>query len=165
MRTAFHPFHRPRHRFLIEPGRRDVPEFYVVEGLVRAFFQTDGGREHTLQLAEEGWWTSDYGAYFSGEAARLSLECLEDCRLLYVSYPDCADLCRRFPELEAFWHAKLRGGYVAQQRRTLDLLSLDAQGRYDRLLARRPGLLQRLPKTQLATYLGVSRETLSRLGR
>ncbi|MFV0565831.1 MAG: hypothetical protein ACK5NB_08370 [Flavobacteriaceae bacterium] len=72
-------------------------------------------------------------------------------------------MCAELQKIEHFFRIKSNLGYVALQRRILSLLNKDAKGRYEQLMELYPSLLQRVPKTILASYLGVSRETLSRL--
>jgi CRP-like cAMP-binding protein len=66
-------------------------------------------------------------------------------------------------KIEHFFRKKSSNGYIALQRRILSLLNSNAKERYEQFISQYPTLLQRLPKTLIASYLGVSRETLSRL--
>ena len=111
----------------------------------------------------EDWWVSDYQAFFLHKEATLSITCLEDCQLLAISYDDKEKLCDELPKINTFVRKKSNMGDIALQKRILSLLSNDARTRYEQFLELYPSLLQRLPKSLIASYLGVSRETLSRL--
>ena len=111
----------------------------------------------------EDWWVTDYQAHFKKETATINVDCLEDCEILCLSLENREKLCSELQKIEHFFRIKSNFGYVALQRRILSLLDKDAKGRYEQLIELYPILLQRVPKTILASYLGVSRETLSRL--
>ena len=85
---------------------------------------------------------------------------MEDCQLLAISYEDKEKLCDELPKINTFVRKKSNMGYIALQKRILSLLSNDARTRYEQFLELYPSLLQRLPKSLIASYLGVSRETL-----
>src|SRR5690606_24663556 len=118
---------------------------------------------HILAFAMEDWWDNDFQAYYTQSPATLSLVCLEDTEVLCLSLDNYRALCGGLPKIEHFFLEKTIYGFLAAQRRILSLLTSSAQKRYEQLIRQHPALLQRVPKTQLAAYLGVSRETLSRL--
>jgi CRP-like cAMP-binding protein len=91
------------------------------------------------------------------------VDCIEASELLCLSLQNRELLCARMHKMEHFFRVKLSAGYVALQRRILSMLNSTARERYDQLLELHPALLQKVPKTLIAAYLGVSRETLSRL--
>ena len=152
-----------KHQFLIQNGSEVHHEHFVLKGLLRAYYTNDQGKEHILQFAMENWWVSDYQAFFKHTHATINVDCLEDCEILSLSFDDRELICRKIPSVGHFFRIKANLGYVALQRRILSLLDQDAKGRYEQLLELYPNLLQRVPKTTLVAYLGVSRETLSRL--
>lgn len=93
----------------------------------------------------------------------MSLECLEDTEVLCFSFEDYKKLCDGLQKMERFFLEKANFGFIAAQRRIISWLTSSAQERHEQLLKQYPTLIQRVPKSQLAAYLGVSRETLSRL--
>lgn len=111
----------------------------------------------------EDWWETDFLAFYTKTKATMSLQCLEDTRVLCISLENYRKLCSGLQKTEHFFLRKATSGHIASQQRILSLLSSNAKERYDQLLKRHPSLFQRVPKTLLASYLGVSRETLSRL--
>lgn len=160
---CFIPKKLKKHQFLIQNGSEVRHEYFVLQGLLKAYYTNDQGKEHILQFAMENWWISDYQAFFKHQKATINVDCLEDCQVLCLSFDDREKICREVPQMSHFFRIKANLGYVALQRRILSLLDQDAKGRYEQLLELYPSLLQRVPKTILAAYLGVSRETLSRL--
>lgn len=154
-----------KHQYLIQAGSPVTHDFWVVKGLAKAYFTDEEGKDHIMQFAMEDWWVSDYEAYFNQTRASYHVDCLEPVEVLCLSLQDRDRLCADLQKMEHFFRKKSNQGYVALQQRILSLLSVDAAGRYAQLVQRYPMLLQRVPKTLIAAYLGVSRETLSRLQR
>lgn len=152
-----------KHQFLVQEGESVPNDFFVLRGCLKAYHTNQAGKEHILQFALPDWWITDYQAYFKEAKATISVDCLEDSELLCLSLQNREQLCRQMHKMEHFFRMKLSAGYVALQQRILSLLNGSAKERYDELLELYPALFQKVPKTLIAAYLGVSRETLSRL--
>ncbi|MBE9584305.1 Crp/Fnr family transcriptional regulator [Mucilaginibacter sp. JRF] len=152
-----------KHQFVIQEGDKVIYNYYVVSGLLKLVHTDASAKQHIMAFAMEDWWESDLLAYYTQTPATMSLECIEDTEVLSLSLQNFRTLCAALPKIEHFFLEKSIYGYIASQRRILELMTSTAQERYEQLLKQRPALLQRVPKTQLAAYLGVSRETLSRL--
>ncbi|BDD10844.1 hypothetical protein FUAX_32760 [Fulvitalea axinellae] len=101
--------------------------------------------------------------FVKGTVAKTSVDCLEDCELLYITRDNREKLTSEMHKMERFWAKKSKLGRIAQQNRILSLLKNSARERYDFLMSQYPQLIHRIPKKLIASYLGVSRETLSRL--
>ena len=163
VQQAFRPIKRRKHQFLVQEGDPVRYDYWVLKGCLKAYYLDESGKEHILQFATEGWWITDFDAYFNQGVAQINIDCLEDCRLLAVTLEERNALCQDLHKLEHFWRIKSNFGYIALQKRILSLLRYSAKERYEQLAACYPDWLQRIPKRLLASYLGVSRETLSRL--
>ena len=149
--------------FLIEVGNSVKYAYFVVSGLLKLVYSDEEGRESIVSFAMEDWWESDYQAYFNKTKATLSLQCLEDTEMYCLALDDYHKLCTSMPKMQYFFLEKATRGHIGSQQRIISLLTQSAKERYDHLLNRYPALFQRVSKTLLASYLGVSRETLSRL--
>lgn len=160
--SHFVPKKLKKHQFLVQEGNAVKQDFFVVKGLLKASFTNDEGKEHILQFAMEDWWISDYQAYFKETNASLNINCLEDVEVLCLSLSNREKLCADLHKIEHFFRRKSNFGYIALQQRILSLMNNNAKQRYEELLNQNPALFQRVPKTLIASYLGVSRETLSR---
>ena len=152
-----------KNQYVIQTGQSAPSEYFVVKGCLRAFFVDEQGKEHIVQFATENWWISDFKAYFTKGTAQHNIHCLEDCILLELSLSDRERLWNEFHSVSEFFRKQLTGGFVALQRRVQSYLSRDTKARYHAFLKQYPDLSQRIPKKHIASFLGVSRETLSRL--
>jgi CRP/FNR family transcriptional regulator, cyclic AMP receptor protein len=152
-----------KHSIIVQPGDTVKYEYFVLKGLIKTFMIDDAGKEHIWQFAMENWWATDYSAYLTGQPSSFIVQCLEDVEVLCLAHTDRELLCRQIHSFEHFWRMKVTSGFLSQQKRIMALLQNDAQSRYQQLLEQYPSLFQRVPKAQIAAYLGVSRETLSRL--
>ena len=151
-----------KHQFLIQEGDNVTNDYFVVKGLLKAYHIDKEDKEYILQFAMEDWWITDYQAYFSQSKATLNIDCIEEVEVLCLSLHNRDKICAELHKIEHFFRRKSNMGYVALQRRILSMLNSNAKERYEQLLSQYPNLFQRVPKTLIASYLGVSRETLSR---
>ncbi|HBG41307.1 MAG TPA: Crp/Fnr family transcriptional regulator [Porphyromonadaceae bacterium] len=152
-----------KHQIIIHEGDYVQYDFYVVKGLMKSSHTNPEGKEHMIQFALENWWITDPQAFHNSTKATLNVDCLEDTKVLAISLENREKLCKELQKMEYFFLKKTTAGYIALQKRILCLISSTATERYYNLLAQYPGLIQRIPKQMVASYLGVSRETLSRL--
>jgi CRP-like cAMP-binding protein len=160
---AFDPMAIAKKSYLIQKDQRVTAEYLVVEGCLKTFAFDDDGKEYIVQFATENWWVSDYPAYLKQGAGEMSVQALEPCVLLKLTFQSRQHLCKAVPKMSVFFGAKALSGYAAAQRRALTLLRNNAREKYLCLLEQYPELFQRIPRKTIAHYLGVSRETLSRL--
>lgn len=154
-----------KHQFLIQAGDYVQNDYLVIKGLLKAYHTNKEGKEYILQFAMEDWWITDYQAYFNQTKATLNIDCIEEVDLLCLTRHNRDKICAELHKIEHFFRRKSNTGYIALQRRILAMLNYNAKEQYTQLLAQYPDLFQRVPKTLIASYLGVSRETLSRFTR
>lgn len=149
--------------FIINENDKVDDVYFIISGLVKLSFNDSEGKEHIISFAMEDWWETDYAAFYTQSKATQSLQCLEDTEVLKLSFAAYQQLLIKLPKMTDFFLKKAIGGHISNQRRILSLMTMSAKERYEQFLKYYPTLIQRLPKTILSAYLGVSRETLSRL--
>ena len=152
-----------KREFLIQEGENVKHVYFVVSGLLKLIYRDELGREFIVSFAMEDWWESDYLAFYAKTNATMSLQCLEDTEAYCITLESYHQLCAGLQKMEHFFLEKANRGHIGSQQRIIAFLTLSAKERYEHLLKRYPLLLQRVPKTLIASYLGVSRETLSRI--
>lgn len=152
-----------KHQYLIHEGDEVKYDFLAISGIYKVFYLDNQGKEYIVQFAQENWWMSDYYAFFKQQKAEMYIECLEEGEVICLTLDSREKLAADLHQMEHFFRIKLTNGYVALQQRIKLLLSSNPQQRYEEFAKSYPSLLQKIPKKLIAEYLGVSRETLSRL--
>lgn len=148
---------------IISEGDKVNCEYFVIQGCLKTFYINSDLKMFILQFALPCWWASDYNALYSGQPATLSVDCITNTEVLCLSNEAREKLCNELHVIEHFFRWRTNMGYVASQKRLLSFMSTDVKHRYEQLLRQYPQLYQFVPKNLIAAYLGVSRETLSRL--
>jgi CRP-like cAMP-binding protein len=161
--SHFHLRSFKKKEFLITKGDSNVDCYYIVSGLLKLIYDDENGNEYIVSFSMEDWWESDFIAFFTNAKATMSLQCIENTDVFCISIENYEKLCAALQKKEHFLLKKSNSGHIASQRRILSFMTSSAKERYDLLLKQHPSLFQRVNKTMLASYLGVSRETLSRL--
>lgn len=161
--SHFKPLSFQKGQMVISAGDMVDCEYFVIEGCLKTFYINDDLKLFVLQFAMATWWASDYYALYGGTKATFSVDCITDAELLCLTSADREKLCKEIHAIEYFFRWRTNKGYVAAQNRLLSFMNNDAKARYEALLAMYPQLYNLVPKSLIAAYLGVSRETLSRL--
>ena len=157
-KEAFHKGHT-----IIREGNSVDCEYFVLSGCLKSFFISDDQKMFILQFAMPTWWASDYNALYNHTKATVNLDCITDCEVLCLTNDDREKLCNELHNVEHFFRWRTNKGYVAVQKRLISFMSKNVKYRYAELLELYPELYNLVPKNLIAAYLGVSRETLSRL--
>ncbi|HEY0652050.1 MAG TPA: Crp/Fnr family transcriptional regulator [Chryseosolibacter sp.] len=148
---------------LIGQGDEVNCEYFVLSGCLKSFFINAEMKMFILQFAMPTWWTSDYNALYNHTKATISVDCVTDAKVLALSNEDREKVCKEIHEVEHFFRWRTNKGFVAVQKRLLSFMNNNVKYRYEELLQQYPELYNLVPKNLIAAYLGVSRETLSRL--
>lgn len=154
-----------KHQIVLHQGDIAQYDFFVLKGLMRVSRWDLDGKEHILQFGVENGWITDTEAFHHKTRSTLTIDCLEDTETFSLTLGNKEKLGSELPKMQAFFLKRTTGEYIALQKRILCFLSSNASDRYHHLLTQYPGLFQRIPKTMIASYLGVTRETLSRLSK
>jgi len=166
-RELFHSllkFRRVRKRtYLLQDG--DICDFeaYIVKGCIRTYYLSDDGTETILSFAVEDWWVSDPYSFTTQTPSNMFIESLEDCELLVIDHKSKATLYEKIPKFETLFRLLIQRSLFALQKRFHSLVSQTAEQRYLAFLEKYPQVVQRVPQNQIARYLGVSPEFLSKV--
>jgi len=151
-------------QYVLQEG--DVCKYiaFVEKGLLRSYMINEKGQEHINQFAFEGWWIADQFSYLTGEPSKYNIEAMEDCELLLLSKQAEEQMLQQIPKLERYFRILLQNSLVATQKRLASSLSQSAEERYHELIQDCPSTLpHRIPQHMLASFLGITPETLSRI--
>ena len=148
---------------IIKPNKKVDYKFYVLKGCLRSYFIDLEDIEHTVQFAVEDWWIGDYPAYFSGNKSTLNVECLEDCTLLRIKKADWEKLYKEIPKLESYARIQLERGLASTHQKHINSYTMSTKAKYEHFIASYPQFAQRVKNYHIASYLGITPESLSRI--
>jgi CRP/FNR family transcriptional regulator, anaerobic regulatory protein len=152
-----------RKEFLFQQGIKCEIEAFVISGSFRIFYVDTKGLEHVLYFAFPDWWIGDIASFNTGEPAALNAQALEESVVLSIDPKAKEELFRKIPALERLFRLITQKHLTVVQKRLLLSYSAPAAERYQELLKRSPGIEQLVPQHQIASYLGILPESLSRL--
>jgi CRP-like cAMP-binding protein len=164
-RSFFAPKKLRKRQYLLQEGDVCKHVAFVEKGLLRAFTVDEKGIEHIMQFAFEGWWMADQYSFLTGEPSHYNIEAIEDCELLLLSRKAEEEMMEQVPKLERYFRMLLQNNLIATQRRLASSLSETAEKRYNELISSCPSIPERVPQHMMASYLGITPETLSRVRR
>lgn len=163
-------FHSALHRktikkktFLLQQGQICDFEAYIIKGCIKIYYLDKEGNEVILLFAVEDWWVSDIDSFSNQSTSNLFIETLEDCELFVLNYADKKRLYQQVPKLERMFRLMVQRAYVVLQQRFFATISQPAEERYLDFLKRYPSIPQRVAQHQIAAYLGISPEFLSKI--
>ena len=148
---------------LIRQGQNVNKIYFVIDGCLRSYCIDKNGKEHTLQFAIKNWWISDYIAIHNKEPATLTVECLTESSAIEFNAKELGGIFTLFPEYEPFQRNLLERHVVSLHKRILNQLQLTASQRYDLFLEQYPDIEQYARNYHIASYLGITQESLSRI--
>ena len=143
----------------------DVCRFiaFVEKGALRSYSIDEKGGEHIIQFALEGWIISDLYSFLTEEPATYTIDALEDSELVLISKSAHEELLKILPKYETWIRLQITGAYIAMQRRLTSIISLSLEERYAAFTSIYPQIVQRVPQHMIASYMGLTPETLSRV--
>lgn len=136
---------------------------FVLKGCFKMYAVDDKGNQHNLQFAAENDWIMDIGSFHSGKASKLFIEALEPAEILQIEQQDLYFLYNNIPKLNIIFKVIIENKFIELQNRVLQNISSTGQQRYLNFLEQYPKLAQRIPNTQIASYLGITPEFLSKI--
>jgi CRP-like cAMP-binding protein len=162
-KSFFSPKKLRKRQYILQEG--DVCKYiaFVERGMLRSYTIDEKGAEHIMQFAFEGWWISDHFSFLTGEPAIYNIDALEESELLLLSRPAEEQLLQKIPKFEKYFRILLQNSLIATQMRLISSLSQRAEERYQQLINGCPTILQRVPQHMMASFLGITPETLSRI--
>lgn len=162
IKRLFIPEKVKKGEFLLREGEMSRYSIFVASGCLRTYTIDDRGKEHILQFSPENWWTGDM-SFTSNVPSRVFIDALEDSEVLLSELSALQKLNEYIPESAVHYQAALQKSMESKAHRIISSLSATAEERYSDFLKKYPSLVQRVPQHMIASYLGISPETLSRI--
>lgn len=164
-KSSFRPKRMLKRQFFLQEGNvcRDVA--FVEKGALCSYSLDAKGNQHVIRFAFDGWWVADLQSFFTEKPSTFHIEVLEECELLLLEREKHEELIQEIPSYERYHRIILQNAYVALQQRVENALGRTAEEKYARLMEYKPDLIHRVPLNLVASYLGITSETLSRVRR
>jgi CRP-like cAMP-binding protein len=161
--TPFVARHFRKRQMLLNEGEICRHYSFIVSGCVRMYALDDKGNEHNIQFGAENDWITDFASFHTRKPSLLHIQAIEETSMLQIEQPDLYRLYINIPKLDRIFKVITENKYVELQNRVLQNLSATAEARYLNFLETYPTLSARLPNTQIASYLGITPEFLSKI--
>src|SRR5262245_21150116 len=165
MKRLFRPATLRSGDFLQRAGEVPTHAAFVASGCLRTYVIDAKGREHIVQFASTNWWAGDTPSAVAGTPSLYFIDAIEESAVLLIDPPSHQQLVDRVPGYAASYRAGLQRHVAAKNERIVSSLSASAEERYLEFMTTYPTIAERVPQWMLASYLGVSPETVSRIRR
>jgi len=159
----FKPKKLRKRQYFLQEG--DVCKYigFILKGSARTFTVDEKGHENVLKLSLENWWLADFESFYLLTPSRFNIEALEDMEILQTTNVQIEEYLKHIPAFSTMANVINQNYTIANQKRMQAAFSYTAEERYDDLISNYPQFLQRFPQNMIASYLGLSPETLSRI--
>ena len=150
-------------QYVVQQGDICKNSGFIINGCTRTFHVDDDGQEQTVMFSTENWWASEIGSFVTQTPSDYNVQCVENTELIQISFDEQETLFRKIPKLERFFRLILEKAFVASQKRIVRNFSLTAKDQYLHFLKEYPELDNRIPQYMIASYLGITKEFLSKI--
>jgi CRP-like cAMP-binding protein len=152
-----------KRQYFLQEGDVCRYEAFILKGCLRTYEVDENGNEHVLSFGVENWWVGDLYSFIADVPSSYNIDALENSELLYLDRPTQELLYEEVPKFERYFRLLIQNAFVATQRRVISTISKPAEERYLEFLEKYPALDLRIPQHQIASYLGITPESLSRI--
>jgi len=161
--NAYHLHQVKKKDFFLKEGTQCKLQGFVVGGTFRVFYTDKKSLEHVLYFAFKDWWMGDIASFFDDNPTKLNAQAMEDSWVLVIGREETEQLFKDVPKLERLFRIITQRTLSVLQKRFFLTVSANAEERYQELINRHAGIEQLVPQHQIASYLGILPESLSRM--
>jgi len=164
-RGLFIPKKIRKRQYILQQGDVSKYSVFVEKGLLRSYLIDEKGTELIMQFAPEGWWIGDMYSSFTGEISEYNIDAIEDTETLLLPNAAYEQLMQQAPVFERYFRLLVQNSFIALQRRFKGNIVLNAEEKYKNFMGLYPNIVQRVPQHHIASFLGITPESLSRIRR
>lgn len=150
-------------QYLLQEGDTWKYHAFITRGCLRTYSVDEKGQEHIIYFSIENWWTGDKESLMLNQPSKYNIDAVEDCEVVLFTNSNFELICREIPPFNDMVNVILQRSFVASQSRIHAAISYTAEEKYLNFINKYPGFATRIPQSMIASYLGISPETLSRV--
>jgi CRP-like cAMP-binding protein len=152
-----------KRQYLLQEGNICKHETFIVKGLARIYEADEKGNEHIVQFGLEDWWVGDMYSFLTETPSIYNIDCIEQTEVFQITKDSMETLYMKVPKMERHFRIMVQNAFTASTRRVSSSLAKNALDRYLEFIEQYPQIEQRVPNHQIASYLGITPQSLSRI--
>jgi CRP-like cAMP-binding protein len=152
-----------KRQYLLQEGEINRHETFIVKGVTRTYEVDEKGQEHIVQFGLEDWWVGDLYSFLTETPSKYNIDCLEETQVFQITKPNLETLYEKVPKMERHFRIIIQNAFIASTNRVASSLVKSAADRYLDFIAQYPQIERRVPNHQIAAYLGITPQSLSRI--
>jgi CRP-like cAMP-binding protein len=152
-----------KRQYLLQEGEINRHETFIVQGVTRTYEVDEKGQEHIVQFGLEDWWVGDLYSFLTETPSKYNIDCIEDTQVFQITKPNLETLYEKVPKMERHFRIIIQNAFIASTNRVASSLVKSAADRYLDFIGQYPQIERRVPNHQIASYLGITPQSLSRI--
>jgi CRP-like cAMP-binding protein len=152
-------------QYILQQGDVSRHETFVLKGMTRTYETNEQGQEHVLFFGPEDWWVGDMYSFLKGTPSNYNIDCLEETEVLQITKPNLELLYEKVPQCNKYFRILLQQAFIANTQRIGATMTQSALQRYQEFQVKYPSIENRIPNHQVASFLGITPQSLSRVRR
>ena len=150
-------------QYIVKQGEVCNHTNFIISGCTENFYIDQKGQEHIVTFAIENWWSSDISSFITQKPSDFNVKCLEDTEVIQFTCQNQDEIFKNIPKMETLFRKLLEKALVSSQKRIVNNFSLSAKDQYIYFKNQYPNIEQRVPQYMVASYLGITKEFLSKI--
>lgn len=152
-----------KNQYIVQEGDIYKYQTFVLNGKARTFYMDENGNEHIVAFGIENWWIGDICSFATQTPAEFNTQCLEKTTVAQISFSDMEELYLTIPKIERYFRLVIQSAYGNMSKRIVRNHAMSAKERYLLFTESYPEISQQVPQYMIASYLGITKEFLSRM--